>query len=184
VDTEDTVDTVDVSFYPITPESARALATWRYSAPYGTYDITNATEAMDEMLDARSPWFIAFDSAGAPLGYCCFGTAAEVGWEGIPRLWTTGNKMLSVGLGLRPDLTGNHFGLSFVEAVLSFAATQFAPSTFRLFVLPFNHRAIRVYERAGFEYVGERLAPDTGSDAALFLEMRRDATTTPTGKTS
>lgn len=172
----DTVGNLAISFHPITLASARALATWCYPPPYNTYDITSAPDAMDEMLDARSPWFIAFDSAGAPMGYCCFGTAAEVGWEGTPRLWTTGDKTVSVGLGLRPDLTGQHLGLPYVEAVLSFATTQFAPEAFRLFVLPFNTRAIRVYEHAGFQYVGERIAPDTSSDATLFLEMRHDVT--------
>ena len=175
----DAADSVAISFHPITPASARALATWRYPPPYDTYDITSAPEAMDEMLDARSPWFIAFDSAGAPMGYCCFGTAAEVGWEGNPRLWTIGDKTVSVGLGLRPDLTGQHLGLPYFETVLSFAAKRFAPEAFRLFVLPFNQRAIHVYERAGFQYVGERIAPDTGSNATIFLEMRRDVTMAP-----
>ncbi|HEX5439782.1 MAG TPA: GNAT family protein [Ktedonobacterales bacterium] len=168
---------MSVTFEPITPEFARALAAWRYPAPYDTYNIGDEAAALAEMLDSRSPWYVAFDSDnsdGAPIGYCCFGTAAEVGWEGEPRLWTTGDGTLSVGLGLRPDLTGRHLGLPFFEAALAFAAERFSPTAFRLFVLPFNQRAIRVYERAGFRHVGTLDAPDTGSDAHIFLEMRRE----------
>jgi [ribosomal protein S18]-alanine N-acetyltransferase len=171
---------VDVMFEATTPETARALATWRYPAPYDTYDVGDEPAALAEMLDARSPWFVAFasDSAagtdGAPIGYCCFGTSAEVGWEGDPRLWTTEDGALSVGLGLRPDLTGQRLGLPFFEAVLAFAAKRFSPTVFRLFVLSFNQRAIRVYERAGFRRVGERVTNVESPNELLFLEMHRD----------
>lgn len=173
---------MDVTFEPITPESASALAAWRYPAPYDTYNIGDEAAALAEMLDNRSPWFVAYDADGVPMGYCCFGTAAEVGWEGGPRLWTMGDGALSVGLGLRPDLTGQHLGLPFFEAVLAFASERFSPAAFRLFVLPFNQRAIRVYERAGFHHVGTLDAPDSGSDAHLFLEMRREARQKTAGK--
>lgn len=177
---------MEVAFQPITPVLAQRLATWRYPAPYDTYDIGDEPAALAEMLDARSPWFAAFDERdnpdGAPMGYCCFGTAAEVGWRGEPRLWTTDDRTLSVGLGLRPDLTGQGLGLLFFTAVLDFAMERFAPDAFRLFVLPFNQRAIRVYERAGFRLVGERHAPDVGSDAHVFLEMRREPAQKSGGK--
>ena len=168
---------MNVTFEPITPDSARVLAAWRYLAPYDTYNIGDEAAALAEMLDSRSPWFVALDTNDTdnePMGYCCFGTAAEVGWEGESRLWTQNDGTLSVGLGLRPDLTGQHMGLPFFEAVLAFAAERFSPTAFRLFVLPFNQRAIRVYERAGFRHIGALDAPDTGSDAHLFLEMRRE----------
>lgn len=175
---------MNVTFQPITPESARTLVAWRYPAPYDTYNIGDES-ALAEMLDSRSPWFVAFvagDLESAPVGYCCFGTAAEVGWEGEPRLWTRDDRTLSVGLGLRPDLTGQHLGLPFFEAVLAFAVERFSPVAFRLFVLPFNQRAIRVYERAGFRHVGALDAPDTGSDAHVFLEMRREVAQKTGGK--
>ena len=143
-------------------------------APYDTYDVGDEPAALAEMLDARGPWFVAFDTVGEPMGYCCFGTAAEVGWDGEPRLWTMGDRTLSVGLGLRPDLTGQRLGLPFFTAVLAFATQRFNPDAFRLFVLPFNQRAIRVYERARFRHVGALDTPDSGSGAHLFLEMRRE----------
>ena len=175
---------MNVTFEPMSPQTARELAAWRYPAPYETYNVNQGDEpaAIAEMLDARSPWFVAFDhdpkdptgAKGAPVGYCCFGTSAEVGWAGEPRLWTTDDHTLSVGLGLRPDLTGQALGLPFFEAVLDFAGQRFAPATFRLFVLPFNQRAIRVYEHAGFRQIGERVVQVGSPDERLFLEMRRD----------
>ena len=175
---------MDVTFGEMSPEAARELTTWRYPAPYETYNVNQGDEpaAIAEMLDARSPWFVTFDhdakdnrsANDAPMGYCCFGASAEVGWDGEPRLWTTDDRTLSVGLGLRPDLTGQALGLPFFEAVLDFAAQRFAPAAFRLFVLPFNQRAIRVYERAGFRQIGERVVQVGSPEERLFLEMRRD----------
>ena len=165
---------MEISFHTMTPDAARMLAAWRYPAPYDTYNVGDEPEAMAEMLDTRSPWFVAFDGDNAPMGYCCFGTSAEVGWQGEPRLWTADDRTLSVGLGLRPDLTGQRLGLPFFTAVLDFAAERFAPAAFRLFVLPFNQRAIRVYERAGFQQIGECVVNGGRPDELLFLEMRRE----------
>ncbi len=63
-------------------------------------------------------------------------------------------------------------GLAFVNAGLVFARRQFAPALFRLFVMTFNERAIRVYERAGFQRVGVVMQRGPTGERP-FLEMRR-----------
>ena len=73
---------------------------------------------------------------------------------------------------MRPDLTGKGLGLAFVQAGLDFAREQFKPDYFRLFVLTYNERAIRVYERAGFERMGIYVQRRAEGDRD-FLEMRR-----------
>jgi [ribosomal protein S18]-alanine N-acetyltransferase len=55
---------------------------------------------------------------------------------------------------------------------LDFAREHFAPERFRLYVLIFNERAIRVYERAGFERAGVYVQHNPAGDRD-FLEMRR-----------
>lgn len=80
---------------------------------------------------------------------------------------------LCFGLGMRPDLTGQGkgLGLAFVRAGLNFARERFAPPAFRLYVLTWNERAVRVYEQAGFERV--RVLHVTNWHGQLdFLEMR------------
>src|SRR5260370_20651534 len=75
---------------------------------------------------------------------------------------------------MRPGLVGKGLGLAFVDAGLAFAKEQFKPDYFRLFVLTFNERAIKVYERAGFQRVGIYMQ-HTEQGERDFLEMSRKA---------
>jgi RimJ/RimL family protein N-acetyltransferase len=75
---------------------------------------------------------------------------------------------------MQPDLTGKGLGLAFINAGLDFAREQFQPDYFRLFVLTFNERAIRVYERAGFQQVRVFVRRNIHGERE-FMEMRRHA---------
>lgn len=153
------------TFMPMTLEDARLITAWRYPGVYAAYNFEGEAA---ELLGTRSPFFAACDEHGELVGFCCFGSTAEVTDDGPPWLFTGEDRILSVGLGLRPDLTGQGIGLSFVSAILDFAAEQFAPDAFRLYVLTWNHRATRVYERAGFVPQGVV----TNAHNFEFLEMR------------
>ncbi len=142
---------------------ARAIMAWRYPPPYAVYNTEadgDADEAVlfAEYLDTRSPYFAvrneALDPSGAVVGLFCYGSSAGVSLEaGAPHLLEADGS-LNVGLGMRPDLTGRGLGLDFVLAGLAFGAEQYHPTLFRFYALAFNHRALKVYERAGFRRVG------------------------------
>jgi hypothetical protein len=93
-----------------------------------------------------------------------------------PRPTCRSRSYCSSRLGMRPDLTGRGLGEEFVHAGLRFARETYSPPAFRLTVATFNQRAIRVYERAGFEIV-ERFGPQTpaGASARLAAILRSDA---------
>ncbi len=164
---------VRFSVTPMTEGEARAIQTWRYEGAYTTYNFDDSPDALAELLDTRSPYFAVRGERGELVGFFAYGTAAEVGGETDPALYADpADRTLAVGLGLRPDLTGKGLGLSFVEAALAFAHERFAPSGFRLFVLDWNARAIRVYERAGFVRVRTRTVTNRHG-TLTFVEMRR-----------
>jgi ribosomal-protein-alanine N-acetyltransferase len=105
-------------------------------------------------------YWAAQDEAGELVGYFSFKPKDE--------------ETLELGLGLRPDLTGQGLGGSFLAAGLEFARTHFAPARFVLSVATFNERAIRVYERAGFGR--ERIyMHSTNGGEWEFVEISRPA---------
>jgi len=81
---------------------------------------------------------------------------------------------LDVRLGMRSDLAGRGLGTEFVLAGLRFAKNSYSPPTFRLTVAAFNFRAVRMYERVGFEAV-EAFGVRTLEGGREWLLMRREA---------
>jgi len=165
------------TFTPVSAEDVRAVCSWRYEEPYSVYNMgydPDEANVEAEMLDRRSPHYAARDEQGELVGFFGFGSASEVWDNDEPHLYApdSAEKTITVGLGMRPDLTGKGLGLAFVNAGLAFASKEFAPAYFRLYVMPFNERAIRVYEQAGFARVGTYVQQYDGGERE-FVEMRR-----------
>jgi ribosomal-protein-alanine N-acetyltransferase len=139
---------------------AAAVAGWRYPEPFSFYDWTADEDDLAELLDADlrgEAYFAVEDDEGQLVGYFSFKP------EG---------RTLVVGLGLRPDLTGRGLGGGFFAAGLDYGRERFAPERFSLAVATFNERAIRVYERAGFERARVYMHETNGGEWE-FVEMRR-----------
>jgi [ribosomal protein S18]-alanine N-acetyltransferase len=155
---------VQFSIRPFTDADADAVASWRYPPPYDAYD---ASEDPSFEAELRDPvrWgefeFAVDDAASGEL----------VGFLELTAIGDQG--CVEIGLGLRPDLTGRGLGPAYIGAAMVFARERWHPSTFALDVFPWNERAIRAYERAGFERgeVYVRTFPD--GNEVTFLRMSR-----------
>jgi ribosomal-protein-alanine N-acetyltransferase len=153
---------VKLTIRQMTQADAEEIAGWQYDPPYSFYDATADADDLRLLLDPscrEDRNFSAFDPGGALVGF----------FEYKPR-----RDGLEIGLGLRPDLTGRGLGLEFVAAGMAFGKERFRPTTFRLAVATFNERAVRVYERAGFQRVRE-YDHKTNGGTHRFLEMARPA---------
>ena len=153
---------MNFSVVPMTEEQASAIATWRYEGMYAFYDWDADPEDLDELSDPSKRgdrYHAVLDDEGSLVGFFEF---------------TSEGPTVELGLGLRPDLTGRGLGLKFVSAGLQFARERYAPATFRLKVATFNHRAIRVYERAGFQR-RRNFRHRTNNAEFDFVEMGRPA---------
>jgi RimJ/RimL family protein N-acetyltransferase len=104
------------------------------------------------------------------IGFVAFGDVAQVP-GGVAQGVYREADLLDFGIGLEPELTGRGLGLPVVQAALQFARETLGARGFRLSVATFNRRAIRVYERAGFE-PGETFTSVSGHGVAEFLLMR------------
>jgi len=140
-----------LSCSPMDPVSARAVSTWRYDAPYEIYNVApdRIEEEVQALLDPQNAYYVLTDERGSLVAYCCFGRDAQV-----PGGDYTADA-LDIGLAVRPDLTGQGCGHTYVDAVLGFARRTFAPAAFRVTVAALNRRALPVWERAGFRPVQE-----------------------------
>ena len=95
------------------------------------------------------------------------GTPAEGAWPRTDRV--------EIGIGLRPDLTGQGRGESFLRAQLEYARSQWQPATLRLFVAAWNERAIRLYRRLGFREVARETRRFELVGEHEFIQMERAA---------
>jgi [ribosomal protein S18]-alanine N-acetyltransferase len=118
-----------VKIEPMTTQDFDELATWRYEPPYDFYD-----GDAEEVLNPER--FFSVRDGGELIGFYYFEPNGDV---------------LDYGLGLRPDLVGRGLGLDFFDAGLRFARERYKPRAVQLHVAAFNERAVKVYERAGFE---------------------------------
>lgn len=155
---------MQVRIRDFTEADARAIVAWHYEPPYDVYDAGEDPEDLKEMLDPTvwpDVWFAADDADSGEL----------VGFAEFRRL----HDLVEIGLGLRPDLTGRGLGPPFTEALMAFARERWRPARFGVDVLPWNERAIRAYERAGFVR-GERYLRrfDDGAERE-FVRMERPA---------
>lgn len=140
-----TVDTPSYHFHPMRLRDALAVWRWRYAGEYAVYDLGLFTLLFATLVDV---------TVGKQAGISFYAVTTEAdGLMGIASLAHKG-KDVEIGLGLRPDLTGRGLGLSFVRAVMDLGRAKYHPNTFSLTVATFNHRAITVYERAGFVATG------------------------------
>jgi ribosomal-protein-alanine N-acetyltransferase len=149
-------------FRRMTDEEATQISGWHYEPPYNFYDATSDADDLQELLDPKrrkDAYFSVFDEDGVLLGFFQFERAG---------------KTVDVGLGMRPDLTGQGLGVEYLLAGLEFARERFSPERFTLSVARFNERAILVYERAGFRR-GNEYMHNTNGGEYLFLSMAREA---------
>ena len=145
---------------------ALTLARWRYAGIYAGYNFGVAaslwiafTQLLFHLL-GTSLYYAVLDSEGDLMGMFSF----------YPR---HGN-IVEVGLGMRPDKTGQGAGLAFVRAGLDFARREFKPASFQLDVAAFNQRARLVYERAGFAETGTLTRRIKGRQED-YIQMSRPA---------
>jgi len=143
-------------------EEATQISGWHYEPSYDIYDATSDADDLQELLDPKrrkDTYFSVFDQDGGLVGFFQYERK---------------NKTVEVGLGMRPDLTGQGLGLEYLLAGLKFAGERFSPDRFKLSVATFNERAIVVYERAGFRRGNEYMHSTNGGEY-LFLSMAREA---------
>lgn len=149
---------MNYTFVPMDEVYASEIVnTWKYENEYAIYDYSNEA---DHMLD-KEAWdggiFAILDQNGELVGELSieflteeeeYTPYAEFGDQAL-----TNQCKLWIGFGMRPDLIGQGRGAEFVTACVEYAVEhhQYRGEYVGLGVALFNQRAIRAYEKAGFQ---------------------------------
>lgn len=147
------------SFEVLTQEQAETIAYhWHYDGAYSFYNMTADEEDLAEFLDSesREDAVFAVSEKGEVVGFFSVSEAAD--------------RTYDVGLGMRPDLTGEGRGTDFLNAGLEFTCTRFNPKRITLSVATFNQRAISLYRKNGFKDMDTVMQATNGSTYE-FLQM-------------
>lgn len=143
----------------MTQEEAREIAyNWHYEGEYSFYDMEADMEDLEEFLN---------DELRGDTTFVVQDNKVLVGFFSFRKI---DNQTVEIGLGMRPDRTGNGLGLKFVKAGLAFSEKKYHPKYMTLSVAAFNKRAIKVYKKAGFEAVGT-FVQETNGGRYEFLKM-------------
>lgn len=141
-----------------TISDAKEMANWEYEGEYSFYNNNIQKEKTEWILTfpESDNDFSVYNENNELMGNCTFYYIEE---------------FFCVGVQMRPDITGKGFGTEFVKAVLDFGKEKYNLSFIDLTVAKFNKRAIKVYERLGFEIIEEFVNTIRGNDYD-FLAMR------------
>ncbi|MCA9949901.1 MAG: GNAT family N-acetyltransferase [Anaerolineales bacterium] len=150
---------MELHIKPVSKNDAQEFILWRYEPPYDVYNIINDPTNSDKIrehihyfVDPTINCHVITDTNGDLLGFVTFGTDGQV---------PGGNynaEALDIGMGIRPDLTGQGQGHAFITAAINFAVKTYEPTMLRTTVATFNTRAQRLCLRAGFTIVDEFVA--------------------------
>ncbi len=162
-----------LKFRPINSEDARAIAAWRYPAPFTLYNRVDDQHSDEAARIMDTPhYFAVIDAADDLVAFRCFGP------EGRVSGFQYDEQALDTGGGLRPDLTSRGFGAHVIESGLEFGSQLFAPVAFRVTVAAFNTRALRVFQRIGFEEISSFAGVRSAIRFNVLVRKQRTVTIT------
>lgn len=160
---------------PLTVADAHAILSWQYDEPYAIYNMGSAEKGAPEvmldvqfLLEPRNGHYAVRDAIGELAGFCCFGEEARVPGGDYSQA------ALDIGYGMRPALTGQGRGSTFLATILAFAGQEYEPILLRATIAAFNGRSTRVFAKAGFQPIQTFLSQSEPPREFVVMVKERD----------
>jgi [ribosomal protein S18]-alanine N-acetyltransferase len=130
----------------INKKTAEEITKWEYDPPYDIYNHSpeNITHQIEYMIDKEQRFYIFKDPQEILLGFF------SIGKDGQVQDGDYSEDAIDIGIGIRPDLTGNGNGSVFVQKTIEAIQEQYPGKKLRVTVADFNSRAKAVWEKNGF----------------------------------
>ena len=160
---------MDLTIKPITLAEIDMFVRWCYEPPADVYNMLQSGGDGDE-YDEIVAYFAEPDYHCSAIlhedefvGFCTFGLDGRVigGDYSQPAL--------DIGMGMKPNLTGQKHGDSFIAAIIQYANDTFAPPLLRVTINVTNLRALRVWKKAGFVQQERFTCPRNGKPFFILI---------------
>ncbi|TCJ01527.1 GNAT family N-acetyltransferase [Cytobacillus praedii] len=149
----------------MTEHFAVEILNWKYEAPYDFYNNDLCTENIKELLEQT--YYAVVNENDFLIGFFCIGSSAQVPIGLEYGAYSDG--YIDIGLGMKPELTGKGYGYSYFSYLLQYIRETYTDNNVRLTVAKFNQRAIRLYEKLGFERKIEFV-----NNSTIFITMIKE----------
>lgn len=147
----------------LTDVEKREICSWKYSGEYEIYNLPSY-----EIMQAKQ---IGFLNPAREQNYRAFYDGdCLVGFVNIKEEETE----VFIGIGVSPSLCGKHYGQNILKETYKISKELYPSKPLYLEVRTWNERAIRCYQKAGFEIVGEPFEQRTGSGVGIFYRMVKE----------
>ena len=135
-----------IQFAPVNETSAREFLQWKYEPPYEIYNYAPEHFEADLAyhIDPVNNMYSMF-RADELIGYCSYGRDAQVPGGDYSE------EAMDIGMMIKPELTGQGQGHTYADAVIQYGVSKYQPKKLRVTILESNLRAVRVWEKNGFQ---------------------------------
>ena len=156
----------EINFLPTNEASAREFLIWKYEPPYEVYNYApeNFERDLAYHLDPANNLHSIYRD-NKLVGYCSYGRDAQVPGGDYSE------EALDIGMMIKPELTGQGQGSNYANAVIQNGISKYQPKKLRVTILGTNLRAIRVWEKNGFQTVQSF---SRESDSSSFVILTKD----------
>lgn len=133
---------MNIEFRKPTERDAKEIVTWKYEGIYSFYnnDKTEAKQAWASNIHTEENAHVLYNEKNELIGNCSFEYDED---------------KIIFGVQMRPNLTGKGMGTEIIKTILDFGRSEYKFNEIELYVAKFNKRAIRIYEKLGFEIIDE-----------------------------
>lgn len=152
-------------FQPLEKGHALAILNWHYPPPYDCYNF--APDAVKEdlgyLLNPDNAFYAILNSQTELEGFCSFGLDGRV---------SGGNyevDALDIGMGIRPDLTGQGQGVKYARAAIDYGIERYRAPRLRVTIARFNQRAQRVWQKLAFELIEAFAKIESGEPFVIMM---------------
>ena len=151
-----------LTYHLTTEEEKYAIGTWKYPGEYALYDLPSYDEMKAKKLGFMNP-------ERAENFYSFYDRDTYVGFVNI----LEEPEEVFIGIGVSPEHCGRGYGQQMLLGAYEMSKRLYPAKPLYLEVRTWNTRAMRCYEKAGFEIAAPAYRLETGIGSGTFYKMTR-----------